>query len=140
MPDCIFCSIIRRETECSLVHEDEQSIAFLPKTPINPGHTLLMPKRHYTDIFATPSDEVLHLLTVSARIAGGIKQAVEPLRVGLVAMGLEVDHAHFHLVPIYSKLDITSQAELEGRLQTMTRHQMDALAEKVRESISSSSP
>jgi histidine triad (HIT) family protein len=137
MANCIFCLIIMREIECSLVHEDDRSLAFLPRTPVNPGHTLLMPKAHYEDIFHTPPDETLHLLVVASTIADAIQRAVQPIRVGLIAMGLDVQHAHFHLVPLHSQFDITSKAELEGRLVTPSRAELDKQAELIRGKIRS---
>ena len=103
MQGCVFCSIIRKELECSLVYEDERAISFLARTPVNPSHALLMPKAHFEDIFHTPADDVLYLLSVASRISAAIQETVRPIRVGLVAMGLDVQHAHFHLVPLYSR-------------------------------------
>jgi histidine triad (HIT) family protein len=103
MEDCIFCSIIKGERECSLVHSDKRMIAFLPRTPVNPGQTLLMPKTHYEDIFHTPATEVIYLLEIASKISVAIQKTVRPIRVGVVAMGLDVQHAHFHLVPLHSQ-------------------------------------
>jgi histidine triad (HIT) family protein len=128
MQDCIFCSLIRREEESSIVYEDDRTIAFLPRKPNSPGHTLLMPKTHYADIFHAPPGEVLYLLQVAARIVAAIRKTFDPPRVGVIAMGLVVPHAHFHLMPIHSPDDITSRAELEGRLVTYERAALDAMA------------
>lgn len=137
MGDCVFCKIIRRELACALVHEDDQSIAFLPLKPINPGHTLLMPKVHYEDIFHTPPEVALHLLTVGKEIARALQAAYAPLRVGLAAMGLDVDHTHLHLLPLHSRLDFTSKTEMEGRLVQMTPGELDAHAALIRSHLDS---
>jgi histidine triad (HIT) family protein len=129
---CLFCAIIRREIECSLVHEDEHTIAFPPLMPVHPGHVLLMPKAHYEDLFHTPPEETARLLDVATRIAGAIQTAVKPLRVGVVAMGLDVQHTHLHLVPLYSRDDITSRAELEGKVKKHTRSELDEQAAMIR--------
>ena len=138
MDPCIFCSIAQKTSECSLVFEDERFIAFLPLTPVNPGHTLLMPKTHFEDIFRTPPVEVLGMLKVAAKIASAIEMTVQPIRVGVVAMGLDVQHTHFHLVPLYSRLDITSKAEVEGRLVKHSRDELDKMAASLRAAINSS--
>src|SRR5262249_42882627 len=135
MEDCIFCSIIKGEHECSLVHNDKRTIAFLPRTPVNPGHTLLMPKAHYEDIFHTPATEVIYLLEIASKISTAIQKIFRPVRVGVVAMGLDVQHAHFHLVPLHSRFDITSKAELEGRLTTPTQTERDAMADAIRRTL-----
>jgi histidine triad (HIT) family protein len=135
MADCVFCSIIKREIECSLVFEDDRSIAFLPRIPVHPGHTLLMPRAHYEDVFHTPPDETINLLVVAQSIADAIQTAVKPIRVGLVAMGLDVQHTHFHLVPLYSRFDITSKAELEGSLISPSRAELDGQAELIRKNL-----
>ena len=135
MADCIFCAIIRREIQCSLVFEDERSIAFLPRTPVHPGHTLLMPKSHFDDIFHVPPDDALYLLKVSSVIADAIQKAVKPIRVGLIAMGLDVQHAHFHVVPLFSRFDITSKSELEGSLVTPSRAELHDQAALIRNNL-----
>lgn len=132
MEGCVFCKIIRRELESSLVYEDDRSIAFLPLKPINPGHTLLMPKAHYEDIFHTPPVLALHLLTVAKEIARALQATFAPLRVGLAAMGLDVAHAHLHVLPLRSRFDSTSKTEMEGRLVQMTRSELDAHATLIR--------
>jgi histidine triad (HIT) family protein len=131
MQDCIFCSIIGQKRECSLVYNDERTIAFLSTTPVNPGHTLVMPKAHYEDIFHIPAGELLSLLEVASRVSAAINNTLNPIRVGLVAMGLDVQHAHFHLVPLHSRFDITSKTELEGRLVTLSQGELDKVAETI---------
>jgi histidine triad (HIT) family protein len=131
MHDCLFCSVIRRERDSSIVHEDERTIAFLPLKPNFPGHTLLMPKAHYEDMFHAPQSEVHYLWEVARKIAAAIQKTYNPPRVAVVTMGLIVQHAHFHLVPISSPEDITSRAELEGKLVAYERSALDEMARKL---------
>lgn len=137
MEKCVFCRIIQRELSCSLVYEDDHSIAFLPLKPVNPGHTLLMPKAHYDDIFHTPAEVALKLLTIGNDIARALQAAYAPLRVGLAAMGLDVNHTHLHLLPLHSRFDFTSKTEMEGRLVQLTPTELDVHAALIRSHLHS---
>lgn len=138
MENCVFCRIIRRELECARVYEDDQSIAFLALKPINPGHTLLLPKAHYEDIFHTPPEVALKLLTLANGIARALQAAYAPLRVGLAAMGLDVAHTHLHLLPLHSRFDFTSKTEIEARLVQLTGAELDTQAALIRSYLDSS--
>jgi len=104
--NCIFCKIIAGEIPAEKVYEDEDILAFLDITPINAGHTLVIPKKHYENIFEL-SDEILQKISLKLRDIGrAIKEAVgaEGLNIGMnnrSAAGQLVMHAHFHLIPRY---------------------------------------
>jgi histidine triad (HIT) family protein len=67
MSDCTFCQIIRKEVSASIVYEDEQVIAFLSNRPVNEGHTLVVPKKHYENIYDIPEEEAGYLLRLQRR-------------------------------------------------------------------------
>ncbi|MBI3899253.1 MAG: HIT family protein [Gammaproteobacteria bacterium] len=135
MNDCVFCSIISKKIECSLVYEDAHTICFVPLDPENPGHVLVMPRNHYEDIFSTPPLEIEQLMVAARLMANAILKAVTPKRVALVAMGLDVQHAHFHLVPINSRLDITSKRQLAGEVITRSKEELDRQAALIRQHL-----
>ncbi|WP_341677322.1 HIT domain-containing protein [Niveibacterium sp. SC-1] len=132
MNSCIFCEIVKGECESSRVHEDAFSIGFMALEPVNPGHVLLMPKAHYEDMFLAPQEEIARLLPVANAIATALKRIYQAPRVVLVAAGLVVPHAHWHIAPIYTPHDITSRAELEGMLKLAARSELDAIAADIR--------
>ena len=105
-PNCIFCKIVKGEIPASKVYEDNDSLAFLDISPINKGHTLLIPKEHYEDLFDLPEDRLkelsITLKKVSKAVLNGVK--ADGLNVGMnnkPAAGQIVFHAHFHIIPRY---------------------------------------
>lgn len=102
--DCVFCKIIKKEIPAYIVYEDEKVIAFLDIAPVNPGHTLIVPKIHYENILDTPSKILEELILATKKIAkavcDGIGYAGFNLGVnnGRVA-GQIISHLHFHIIP-----------------------------------------
>jgi histidine triad (HIT) family protein len=108
MNDCIFCKIVAGEIPSYKVWEDDKWYAFLTINPHTPGHTLIIPKQH-VDYFFDLSEELLSEVLVKATpIAGAIKQAFKPEsgKVGVVVAGLEVPHAHLHLISMDNTNDL----------------------------------
>ncbi len=102
----IFSKIAAGEIPSYKVAEDEQFYAFLDINPLAKGHTLVIPKRE-TDYFFDLTDEEIAAMQVFAkRVATGIKKAFPCIKVGQAVLGLEVPHAHIHLVPMQSERDM----------------------------------
>jgi len=98
MTDCIFCKIIKGEIPCYKVYEDDLFLAFLDINPTNPGHTLLIPKKHYRWVYDVA--EFAKYWRVARKIALAIKNSeLEPDFVTFLTMGNEVPHAHIHIIP-----------------------------------------
>jgi histidine triad (HIT) family protein len=96
----IFSKIIRGEIPCHKIAEDDRFLAFLDVRPVKPGHTLVIPKQEVDYLFDL-DDELLGGIMVFARpIAKAIGQVVPCAKVGVTVVGLEVRHAHVHLIPI----------------------------------------
>ena len=96
----VFSQIIAREVPAHILAEDESFLAFLDVRPIKRGHALVVPKQEVDDIFDL-SDRVLAGLFVFARpVANAIRSVTSATRVGVAVVGLEIPHAHVHLVPI----------------------------------------
>lgn len=104
MEDCIFCSIIKGDIPASKVYEDDEVLAFLDVAPVNPGHTLVIPKKHYPTLIDTPDNELTNLTKKVKRIAKGVMEGVSSegfnlsVNNGEIA-GQEVPHVHFHIMP-----------------------------------------
>jgi histidine triad (HIT) family protein len=97
----IFSKIIKGEIPCYKIAEDEDYFSFLDINPIAEGHTLVIPKKEIDYIFDL-SDESLHgLMSFSKKIAKAIDRSLGTIRTGVIVEGLEVPHAHIHLIPIY---------------------------------------
>ncbi|MEK9183737.1 MAG: HIT family protein [Patescibacteria group bacterium] len=104
MNDCVFCKIIKGEMPADKIYEDENYLAFLDITPINPGHTLLMPKKHYKNLYSLPNDVLNDMALLIKKIAVAVKQAVsaDGINIGMnneQAAGQIVPHVHFHVIP-----------------------------------------
>jgi histidine triad (HIT) family protein len=102
---CVFCQIIRKEAPASIVYEDEQVVAFLSNRPVNVGHTLVAPKKHYVNIYEIPEEEAAYLFRIVKRIAYAVKDAtgVEGIRIvqnNGEAAGQVVFHLHVHIIPM----------------------------------------
>lgn len=104
MDDCIFCKIISGEIPAEKVYEDADTLAFLDIKPNNPGHTLVIPKKHYRNIFDIPEDEWLKVMKTVHFLAPKIKEAVGADGVNITtnnepAAHQVVMHSHVHIIP-----------------------------------------
>ena len=102
----IFSKIVVGEIPSYKVAEDENNYAFLDINPVAPGHTLVIPKREVDYLFDLTDEEYADLQLFAKRVATAIKQAMPCQRVGVAVMGLEVPHAHIHLIPINEEKDM----------------------------------
>ncbi len=102
----LFTKIVKGEIPCHKVMEDANYLAFLDIRPINPGHTLVIFKLEIDYIFDLNDDLLAGLLIFSKKVAHKIKKVVDCQRIGIMVAGLEVPHAHVHLVPISSVGDL----------------------------------
>ena len=98
----IFTRIINGEIPCYKVAEDEHCFAFLDISPLAKGHTLVVPRKEVDYLFDLDQETYQQLMAFSQRVAKAIGQAVPCLRVGVAVIGLEVPHAHIHLIPLHS--------------------------------------
>ncbi len=123
----IFSKIVNGEIPCHKIAENEEFLAFLDVFPIALGHTLVIPKREVDYIFDLDEDAYARLFLFARSIVPALEKTVTCLRVGISVIGLEVPHAHVHLLPLNSmadadfkkKIKITPDelAELAGRIR-----------------------
>lgn len=100
--DCIFCKIINNKIDHFKVWENKKFLAFLDRMPINPGHILLIPKKHQEEIFDLENNLYIEIFKIVKKISKPLKLVTKAKRVGIAVEGLGVPHAHIHLVPIYN--------------------------------------
>jgi len=125
----IFTKIVNGEIPSYKIYEDENYLAFLDVFPLVEGHTLLIPKQE-TDYIFDLDDELLSGLTlVSKKVAKAIAKAIPCKRIGTAVIGLEVPHAHLHLIPI-NKMD---DMNFNNKKQQFTKEEFTATAEKIRQ-------
>lgn len=123
----IFSRIIAGEIPSYKVAEDEKHYAFLDINPVAPGHTLVVPKHEVDYIFDIPAQEYAELMVFARRVAESMKAVMSCKRIGVAVMGLEVPHAHVHLLPINSESDMNFFAEKKQ----LSAEEMKAIAEKI---------
>jgi histidine triad (HIT) family protein len=102
---CIFCKIAQKEAPSSIVYEDEKIIAFLSNQPVNVGHTLVVPKKHYANIYEIPEEELAYLHTIVKKLSSAVKKAIVPEGIRIVqnngeAAGQVIFHLHVHIIPM----------------------------------------
>ena len=102
----IFSKIIRKEIHAYIVAEDEENIAFMDIFPIQRGHILVVPKIEIDNIFDLPLKSYISLFSFAKKVSDGIRKVISCDRIGLSVIGLEVPHAHIHLVPINNLNDM----------------------------------
>lgn len=123
----IFSRIIARELPAYIVAEDDHHIAFLDINPNALGHTLCVPKKEVDKLFDLDEDSYLNLMHFSHRVASALRQVVSCQRIGLLVIGLEVPHAHVHLIPLNEMADATFQKKISPSAEDMKN-----LAEKIK--------
>ena len=118
----IFSKIVLGEIPCHKIAEDDQFLAFLDVMPLVEGHTLVIPKQEIDYIFDLDPEVLAGLMKFAQRIAPAIKKAIPCKRIGVAVIGLEVPHAHVHLVPLNRMLDINfSQEKLKLSQESLAK-------------------
>ena len=103
----IFTKIIRGEIPSYKVAEDNKNIAFLDISPIKRGHVLCVPKLEVDELFELPMDDYNSLMSFTKRVAQSLKRVLPCKRIGSMVLGMEVPHAHIHLVPINAEHELS---------------------------------
>ena len=103
MSECVFCQIIRNKLPASVVYKDEQVIAFLSNRPVNEGHTLVLPKKHYENIYEISEDEVAYIFRVVKRVSHAVRDTTGAEGIRVVqnngwAAGQVIFHLHVHVI------------------------------------------
>ncbi|MAL21433.1 MAG: HIT family protein [Crocinitomicaceae bacterium] len=121
MSDSIFTKIIKGEIPCYKIAEDDRFIAFLDVFPIKKGHTLVVPKVQIDYLFDLDDSLLSDLMIFAKKVSQKMQSAISCERIGIAVIGLEVPHAHIHLVPLDTVGDIDfSQPKLQLSAKEMT--------------------
>ncbi|MCY7420172.1 MAG: HIT family protein [Chitinophagaceae bacterium] len=123
----IFSKIIDRQIPAYIVAESEQFIAFLDIAPVKKGHTLVVPKTETDKLFDLPDEYLKELLVFAKPIALALEKAFPCNRVSILTVGLDVPHAHVHLIP----MDVTNDMNLQNKKLAFSKEEFEAIRDKV---------
>jgi len=123
----IFSKIIAGEIPCYKIAEDAEFFAFLDIRPLTKGHTLVIPKVEEDYLFNLDDSTVAKMMVFAKKVAKAIEKSVDCVRVGVTVIGLEVPHAHIHLIPIRRESDMNFH---NAKLQ-LTTDEMQEIATKI---------
>ncbi len=127
----IFSKIVKGEIPCYKIAEDENYFAFLDINPLQEGHTLVIPKKEVDYIFDVEDEILARMVVFAKKIAKALDKAIPSKRVGVAVLGLEVPHAHIHLIPLQSESDINfSNPKLKFTVEEFT-----AIADKIKKEL-----
>ena len=126
----IFTKIINGEIPCYKIAEDHNFIAFLDVNPNAAGHTLCVPKQEIDKIFDIDDDLYLGLMQFSKKIAGALGKTVPCKRIGMAVIGLEVPHAHVHLIPLNDMDEMRFQKKV-----SITKDEFETLAKRIQANL-----
>ena len=123
----VFSQIARYEIPAHIVAEDGQHLAFLDINPLVMGHVLVIPKKEVDYIYDLEDDELAALHIFAKKVAKSLKLAVPCLRIGISVIGLEVPHAHIHLIPLNSMDDI----DFNRMKLSPSKKELEAISKKI---------
>ncbi len=126
----IFTKIVNNEIPCYKIAEDENYLAFLDVNPNAKGHTLCIPKQEINKIFDIEDDLYIGLMQFSKKIATALEKTIQCKRVGMAVIGLEVPHAHVHLIPLNDMDEMRFQNKV-----SLTKEEFEVLAIKIKENL-----
>lgn len=127
----IFTKIIRREIPAHIVAEDDRYLAFLDINPLTKGHTLVIPKVEVDYIFDLDDDTLAGLHAFSKKVAAALRRVTGCKRVAVAVLGLEVPHAHIHLIP----MNRMSDANFSNPKLKLSPEELSSLASSLRDSL-----
>jgi len=137
MDDCIFCKIIKGEIPSSKIYENDKVLAFLDIGPVNKGHTLVIPKKHFTNIFDIDEKVLDEVSRVVRKIAPAVKKAVNADGVNVMssngeAAGQVVMHSHIHIIPRFKNdgLKLWPQGKYEEGEMNSFKEKIEAFLNK----------
>ena len=116
MKDCVFCKIVTGDIPCYKVYEDNNFLAFLDIEPLNPGHVLIVPRKHYRWTWDVP--DFGEYWEAARKVAKGVIKSMEAPMVEFLTHGTDVEHAHVWIVPVFEGeegfINVSNRKKLEG--------------------------
>ncbi len=135
MEDCIFCKIIKNEIPSEKIYEDDLVLAFLDIKPVNIGHTLIIPKKHFENLFELPEEIAIHIMKITKKIGLAIKKSgADGVNISInngKAAGQIIFHSHTHIIPrfIGDNLPVwPAKTPKEGQLKEIAKKIIEELA------------
>lgn len=134
--NCVFCKIVEGSIPAKKVYEDAETVAFLDISPIQHGHTLVIPKDHFENIYTLPAETWLRLQMTVQKVALAVKQATDADGINIAmnnesAAGQEVPHAHIHVIPRFNEDGLSHWPHIAYK----SPEDMEAYAEKISEAM-----
>ena len=134
---CPFCRIASGKAAASIVYEDKNVLAFMDLSPATVGHTLVVPREHWENIYEVPEETLTKLIAVVKRISVAVKKTFDADGIMVIqnngrAAGQAVFHLHFHVIPVNSNSEV--RKGFHGRVPS-ERARLDETAEKIRENL-----
>jgi histidine triad (HIT) family protein len=120
METCAFCRIVNGVEPAHRVWETEDFLAFLTRSPCNPGHTLLIPKTHVDYVFDLEEPLYSAIFRAAKQLSAPIQRATDAERIGVAVEGFSVPHVHLHLVPLYNVSELDPHRHIEQSQQELT--------------------
>ena len=124
----VFTKIIEREIPAYIIAEDDQYLAFLDINPLKEGHTLVVPKKEVDYVFDLDHQTLAGLFSFSQHVAKAIESVIKCNRIGMTVIGLEVSHAHVHLIPI----DEVDDMNFSNMKLAFSKEEMSSIASKIK--------
>ena len=138
-PSCVFCRIIRGDEKVSIIYEGDDVIAFLDVQPLHPGHVLVLPKRHFKNLFYVPEALAARTFATARRILPGLRKATGSRAINLFSPnaahgGQDVFHFHLHLIPVPEGAPFPLQLP-DPSADVPSRSQLDVMAARINQCI-----
>jgi histidine triad (HIT) family protein len=127
---------VRKQAPASIIYEDETVMAFLDIRPLNEGHTLVIPKKHYVDIFDIPEDQLSKVHKVAKQVSTAVKKATNADGISIIqqnsrAAGQDIFHLHVHVVPRFEGQKLPSFSALKE----VDRAKLEGMAKKIKQQL-----
>jgi len=133
MKDCIFCKIVKGDIPSYKTYEDENVIAFLDILPLSKGHTLVVPKKHFKNIYEISDEELCNIVKTVKKVSSHIKKVYNPEGIVIIQnngekAGQSIFHIHFHIKPIYNETKVVSE---EDHRKEYTKEEMENIVKEL---------
>lgn len=127
----IFSKIIAGEIPSYKIAENDKFYAFLDINPLQKGHTLVVPKKETDYIFDIEDNDLAEMMVFAKKVATAVKEAIPCVKIGVAVIGLEVRHAHIHLVPMQKEGDLN----FSNKKMTLPAEEMEQIAKAISEKV-----
>jgi histidine triad (HIT) family protein len=133
---CRFCKIVKKQAPASIIYEDETVIVFLDIRPLNMGHTLVIPKKHYVDIYDIPENQLSQVHKVAKQVSVAVKKATNADGITIIqqngkAADQDIFHLHVHVVPRFEGQKLPRFSDLKD----VERAKLEEMAKKIKQQL-----